>query len=89
MGESGVDVSGYDCEWGVECKAVEMLNIWAALNQAEQNAKAKNLIPILAFKRNQTKEYVVISLEEFIRLIKQRNELVTRFNGPQLPMGSA
>jgi hypothetical protein len=89
MGESGVDVSGYDCEWGVECKAVEMLNVWAALDQAEQNAKARNLIPVLSFKRNTTKEYIVLSLADFITLVKQRNELVTRFNGPQFPSGSA
>jgi len=89
MGESGVDVSGYDCEWGVECKAVEMLNIWAALEQAEHNAKVKNLLPALAFKRNRTKEYIVLPLADFINLVKQKNELITRLNGPQPLMGSA
>jgi hypothetical protein len=89
MGESGVDVSGYDCEWGVECKAVEMLNIWAALEQAEHNAKEKNLIPVLAFKRNRTEEYIVLSLAEFIKLVKARNEVIRLTYGPQPSVGSA
>jgi hypothetical protein len=89
MGEAGVDVSGYDCEWGVECKAVESLQIWSALEQAEQNALAKNLIPVLAFKRNRSKEYVVLSLKDFINLVKQRNTLSAQQAGIQLPTGSA
>ena len=89
MGESGVDVSGYDCEWGVECKAVEALNVWAALEQAEHNAKERNLIPALAFKRNRTDAYITLRLSDFIELVKQRNTFVIRANGPQLPAGSA
>lgn len=88
MGESGVDVSGYDCEWGVECKAVEALNVWAALVQAEHNAKEKNLIPALAFKRNRTEAYITLRLSDFILLVKQRNAWILHAQGPRIPTGS-
>lgn len=76
MGESGVDVSGYDCEWGVECKNTETMNIWAALAQAEHNAEKKVLIPAVVFKRNRTREYVALRLSDFIAIVKERNTLV-------------
>ena len=52
--------------WAVECKNVEALNIWAALKQAE--AEARSGLPLLFFRRNRTKLYVALDAEEFIKL---------------------
>jgi len=69
MGESGLDVAGARCPWGFECKAVESLSIWAALEQAELNAAAKNVKPALVFRRNHTAAYVAIRFEDFLALL--------------------
>lgn len=50
-----------------ECKAQEKLNVWQALGQAAENAKTH--IPALVFKRNRSKTYVAIPLDDFIRLV--------------------
>lgn len=88
MGEAGVDVQGYDCEFGVECKAVESLGIWGALAQAEENALNRNLIPALAFKRNRTDAYIALRLTDFIALVKQRNAYL-QLAGPGPVIASA
>ena len=56
--------------FSVECKAQESLSIWSALEQAESNAGKH--IPLLVFKRNRSKTYVTIELEEFIKLINDK-----------------
>ena len=52
-----------------ECKHVENLNIWKALEQAENDCGSKT--PVVVFKRNRTKDYVALSLEDFIALYKE------------------
>ena len=56
--------------YSIEAKNQEKLNIWSALQQAEDNVG--NLIPTLIFKRNRSKTYVAIELDEFIKIIKQK-----------------
>lgn len=56
--------------YSIEAKNREKLNIWSALQQAEDNAKG--LTPVVIFKRNRSKTYAVIELDEFIKLIKDK-----------------
>lgn len=59
----------------IECKHVENLNIWKALEQAERDCGDNT--PVVVFKRNRTKDYVALSLEDFIELYKgAHNEMV-------------
>lgn len=55
--------------YSIECKNTEKLAIWSALKQSEDNAG--NLIPAVVFKRNRSKTYVALELDEFIKLIKK------------------
>ena len=73
MGESGEDIKLSPAArklipYSFECKNQEALNIWSALEQAETNAGDYD--PVLIFKRNRTKTYVVIEIEKFIELIR-------------------
>ena len=75
MGESGVDIKLSPAAkrvipYSFECKNQEKLSIWSALEQAENNTK-EGTEPALVFKRNRSKTYVVVELDEFIKLIKE------------------
>jgi len=72
MGETGEDIklspaARRKIPYSFECKNQEKLNIWSSLEQAEENSG--EYPPILIFKRNRSKTYVTIELEEFIKLI--------------------
>lgn len=47
----------------IECKNVEKLNIWQAIDQAKSQGRHK---PMVAFKRNGEEIYVAIKLADFI-----------------------
>lgn len=73
MGESGMDVKLSELArktfpYAIECKNSESLSIWAALKQCEENACSEKLTPLLIFKRNHTPTYVVIKMDDFIKL---------------------
>ena len=73
MGMTGEDIilSPYAREsipYSFECKNVERLNIWSAIEQAKTNCDDRT--PIVVIKRNRTKTYAVLPVEEFIKLIK-------------------
>ena len=77
MGESGEDIilspAARDLiPFSFECKNQERLNIWESLSQSEDNSD-KN-IPAVVFKRNRTKTYIAVELEEFLKLIGEINE---------------
>ena len=73
MGESGEDIQLSPAArklipYAIECKNQEKINIWESLKQAESNSeKAK---PVLIFKRNRSKTYAVLEIQDFIDLIK-------------------
>ena len=72
MGETGEDIklspaARKKIPYSFECKNQEKINIWESLKQAEENSG--DYSPILIFKRNRSKTYVTIELEEFIKLI--------------------
>ena len=73
MGDSGEDILLSPAArklfpFSVECKNQEKLNIWSSLEQAEKNSGKSN--PVLIFKRNRSKTYAVLEIEDFIKLIK-------------------
>jgi hypothetical protein len=73
MGDSGEDIQLSPAArkiipYSIECKNQEKLNIWSALEQAEENSKEST--PVLIFKRNRSKTYAVIEFKEFVKLIK-------------------
>ena len=73
MGDSGEDIKLSPAArklipYSIECKNQEKLNIWSSLEQAEENANDST--PVLIFKRNRSKTYAVLNVEDFIKLIK-------------------
>jgi len=56
-----------------ECKNVEKINIWGALQQAEDNTK-EGRIPLVVFRRNRSKTYAVLEFNKLLELIGDTNE---------------
>jgi len=52
----------------IECKNVEKLNIWAALEQADGHHTEKE-IPVVFFRRNRSNLYAALDAESLIALI--------------------
>ena len=65
--EDVLNVAG--CHWQV--KRTESLKLWAAIQQAETEAREHDL-PIVAFRRNRSKWYCVIEASELIPLLRLR-----------------
>ena len=72
-GQDSPDVRHNLDGYHLECKHVESLNIWNALAQAERDAGTN--IPVVVFKRNRTKDYVAMSLDDFIALYKEAHNV--------------
>lgn len=78
MGASGNDIllsteAKKIFPFSVECKNVERLNIWKAIEQAESNVD-KNTTPIVFIKKNRTKPYVVVDAEWFLKWFLKNRE---------------
>ena len=58
--------------YSFECKNVERLNVWQAIEQAENNCE--DITPVVVMKRNRTETYVVFNLDKFIKLIGEKND---------------
>ena len=78
MGETGADIKLSNpakklIPYSFECKNVEKLNLWKAIEQCEDNAiKIDGTMkgePVVVFKKNGKMPYVAISLEHFMDLI--------------------
>ena len=74
MGASGEDLllsplAFKSFPYYVECKNVEKLNVWKALEQAEQGASKSKGEPIVVFKRNHSKAYVALDFDHFVSLV--------------------
>ena len=77
MGESGEDIKLSPAArklipYSFECKNQEKLSIWSSLEQAAENSG--DYPPVLIFKRNRSKTYVTVELEEFMKLIDDRSK---------------
>ena len=74
MGDSGEDIllspaARRMFPFSVECKNQEKLNIWSALEQAEENSG--NHTPLVIFKRNRTKTYAVLEFDKLLELLNE------------------
>ena len=75
MGVSGADLmlseKAFELfPYSVEVKNQEKLNIWASLKQAESDARDGK--PLLIFKRNRSKIYCALELNDFLELLRKR-----------------
>lgn len=57
--------------FAVECKNQEALNIWKALEQAQEHA-VEGARPLLVFKRNQSDMYAALKFDDLLELLKGR-----------------
>ena len=74
MGDSGEDIllspaARRVFPFSVECKNQEKLNIWSALEQAEENSG--DHAPLVIFKRNRTKTYAVLEFDKLLELLNE------------------
>ena len=58
--------------YSFECKNQERLNIWESLTQAEDNCN--DYTAAVVFKRNRTKTYIALGLDEFLNIIGESND---------------
>jgi hypothetical protein len=70
MGEGGVDIKDVSGKLpvAIECKNVERLDIYKALEQAEANASDVG-VPCVVFKRNGTETYAALPWEDLLTLL--------------------
>jgi predicted ATPase with chaperone activity len=78
MGESGTDIKLSPAArklfpFSVECKNQEKLNVWSALEQAQENT-TMGTDPLLVFKRNRSTTFVAMELETFFNLLTKPKE---------------
>lgn len=78
MGAGGSDIllSPYaegHFPYATECKNVESLNVWKALEQARASAKTLGLTPLVVFRKNNTPPHVVLPLDVFLTLQRKAN----------------
>lgn len=52
--------------WSIECKNVEKLNIWKAIEQTEANCKGHT--PMVVFKKNGKRAYVALPFDMFMNI---------------------
>ena len=74
MGDSGEDILLSPAARrlfpvSVECKNQEKLNIWSALEQAEENSG--DHAPLVIFKRNRSKTYAVLEFDKLLELLNE------------------
>lgn len=74
MGASGEDIllspaARKKIPFSIECKNVEKLNIWEAIDQA--SAQNRRFEPLVAFKKNGKEVYVALKLDKFLELISE------------------
>lgn len=72
-GQGGGDVVGGPNDVSIEVKHHESLRMWEWLAQCEQAARPTD-IPLLCFRRNRSKWYGVVPLDDLLELIKLRED---------------
>ncbi len=76
MSEQGMDIKLSSAArarfpYAVECKNVEKLDLWAAIEQAKTNAEKEKLKPLVLFKRSRSDIFAVIKWDDFLDLIRK------------------
>lgn len=54
--------------YSVECKNVEKLNIWQAIEQSRKEARKNGKTPMVVFTKNHEETYVAIPIEALLEL---------------------
>ena len=77
MGDSGEDILLSPAArklfpFSVECKNQEKLNVWSSLEQTETNAGKHT--PLLIFKRNRSKTYAVLQLDDLMEMLNDKEK---------------
>jgi hypothetical protein len=77
MGMSGEDIvlspaARREIPYSFECKNVERLQFWSAVEQCETNCK-EGITPVIVVKKNRKTPMAALPLDVFIKLIKERN----------------
>jgi hypothetical protein len=77
MGASGADLLLSPAArrlfpYSVECKNVEALNIWKALDQAAKGAHSETT-PMVVFRKNNTPTHVALRWDSFLKLARLRH----------------
>jgi hypothetical protein len=55
--------------FATECKNVERLNIWEAIDQARRHMQVPDEIPLVIFKRNHQKLMACLPLDDLLKLM--------------------
>lgn len=58
--------------YSIECKNVEKINIWEAIDQARSNAG--KYTPAVAFSKNNEEIWMAIPLKDFLRFFKNKED---------------
>lgn len=59
-------------KYKIHKKITKKLSLWNELKTAEENAK--DGIPVLQFGRDEQKQYVILEVDDFFKLIKGAND---------------
>jgi hypothetical protein len=78
MGAGGTDVllspaAKHFFPFAVECKNVEAVNIWAALDQAQAHVPPQGALlhPLVVFKRNKSETYAALPFDTLLNLVRE------------------
>lgn len=55
----------------IECKRVERLNLYDAVNQAKRDSKGKDQIPVVFHRRNKCEWLAIMPLDAFMEIYKE------------------
>ena len=58
--------------YSIECKNVEKINIWEAIEQARSNSG--KYTPAVAFSKNNEEIFIAIPLKDFLRFFKNKED---------------
>ena len=61
--------------YSVECKNVEKLNIWKAIDQSRDEAKKNGKTPMVVFTKNHEDTYVAIPIETLLDLHRRLRDI--------------
>ncbi len=78
MGQSGQDIhmsphARIILPYSFECKRVQRLNIYKAIQQAKANAK-EGITPAVVFRKNRMQQWIAIPFEKFLQLVGDKEE---------------
>ena len=77
MGQGGEDIQLSPAArkiypWSIECKNVEKLNVWKAIEQTESNCNGHT--PLVVFKKNGKRTYVTLPFDIFMKIYTRNDD---------------